>query len=72
LPRVFGRGFLPLRKRAASLPLPCGLISAKAAVLGAAYGAKPTPPNLTAIPRSHALRGNDGLARAAGLIVAAG
>ncbi|WP_231890662.1 hypothetical protein, partial [Methylomonas koyamae] len=43
LSRVFGRGFLPLRKRAAcpkkrgrlSLPLPYGLISPKAAMLGA-------------------------------------
>jgi hypothetical protein len=35
LARVFGRGFLPLRKRAASLPLPFGLISPKAAMLGA-------------------------------------
>jgi hypothetical protein len=36
LPRVFGMGFLPLRKRAASLPLPCGQVSAKAPVVGAA------------------------------------
>jgi len=35
LARVFGRAFLALRKRAASLPLPCGLFSPKAAMLGA-------------------------------------
>jgi hypothetical protein len=40
---VAGRGFLPLRQRAASMPHPCGLFRSKAAVLGAAYGKKPNP-----------------------------